>query len=184
MIRFMRILFSYVYSWFVLGLLFLTDILFIIIFQPPLVLSLSLLPLNLILIILWGLLQIKSPYFILQSNNILQRINIGELNRILNRCNPDFKQKAASILKLLGTITEEFKEKHSLEEIDSLVDNLFLLSENNKILYQRHRQFGTAKQKSIMEDKINQQINSLGEIYQMLQAFSGNLTLLEANFNE
>jgi len=184
MIRFLKILFSYIYSWFVFGILLLTNVLFIVILEPPFFLGVLLLPLDLILIISWGLLQIKSPYFTLQLNNILQRINVDQLNRTLKKCNPDFKQKANNILKLLGTITQEFKEKHSLEEIDSLVDNLFLLSENNKTLYQRWQQFGTAEQRAIMQNKIKQQVNSLNETYQMLQAFSGNLTLLEANFNE
>ena len=184
MIRFLKILFSYIYSWFVFGILLLTNVLFIVILEPPFFLGVLLLPLDLILIISWGLLQIKSPYFTLQLNNILQRINVDQLNRTLKKCNPDFKQKANNILKLLGTITQEFKEKHSLEEIDSLVDNLFLLSENNKTLYQRWQQFRTAEQRAIMQNKIKQQVNSLNETYQMLQAFSGNLTLLEANFNE
>ena len=184
MIRFLKILFSYIYSWFVFGIVLVTNVLFIVILEPPFFLGVLLLPLDLILIISWGLLQIKSPYFILQLNNILQRINVDQLNRTLKKCNPEFKQKANNILKLLGTITQEFKEKHSLEEIDSLIDNLFLLSENNKTLYQRWQQFGTAEQRAIMQNKINQQINSLNETYQMLQAFSGNLTLLEANFNE
>ena len=160
MIRFLKILFSYIYSWFVFGIVLVTNVLFIVILEPPFFLGVLLLPLDLILIISWGLLQIKSPYFILQLNNILQRINVDQLNRTLKKCNPEFKQKANNILKLLGTITQEFKEKHSLEEIDSLIDNLFLLSENNKTLYQRWQQFGTAEQRAIMQNKINQQINS------------------------
>ncbi|HOJ63083.1 MAG TPA: hypothetical protein PLE45_01570 [Spirochaetota bacterium] len=128
--------------------------------------------------------QINSKDFIVESKNILQRVNLNELKRILKMCDPLFKEKAENILKLLAKITSEFKEKHSLEELDYLIDNLFLLSQNNRDMYQRFKEFGTKEQKAIMQEKIKSHIKSLEDTYEMLQAFSGNLALLDANFNE
>lgn len=184
MIRFLKFLFSYIYSWIVIGIVILSSLLFFIIFNPPVFLILPYIVLNLFFIIMWAIFQINSPDFITQSKNILQRINIFEFKNILKKCDPRFKEIGENIIKLLSKISIEFKQRQSLEELDYLLDNLFLLSQNNRDLYKRLQEFGTKEQKDIMKERINNHIKSLQETYNMLQAFSGNLTLLEANFNE
>ncbi len=184
MVRFLRFLFGYFYTWIVAGILVLTGILFFIIFNPPTFLILPYIGISFFFIIIWGIIQVNSPDFVAQSKNILQRINIYELKKILKDCDPKFKEIGENILKLLSKISLEFKQKQSLEELDYLLDNIFLLSQNNRDLYKRLQEFGTKEQKNIMREKINNHIKSLDETYNMLQAFSGNLTLLEANFNE
>lgn len=184
MIRFLKFIFSYTYTWLTFGIILIVNILFFIIFSPPTFLSIILIIGSIFFGFFWIIMQINSPDFISQSKNILQRVNVSELKRILKNCDPSFKEKAEEILKLLGKISSEFKEKHSLEELDYLIDNLYSLSQNNRDLYKRLEEFGTKDQKAIMREKINTHIKSLQETYEMLQTFSGNLALLEANFNE
>ena len=190
MIRFLRFLFTYIYTLYLDSNRYnyfnqcFISVLFFIIFNPPNFIILPYIIINLFFIIIWAIFQINSPEFIAQTKNILQRINIYELKKILKNCDPKFKEIGESILRLLSKISIEFKEKQSLEELDYLLDNIFSLSQNNRDLYKRFQEFGTKEQKEIMKEKINNHIKSLQETYNMLQAFSGNLTLLEANFNE
>ena len=183
LLRFLKFVFSNIYSWIALGIVLAVIIFVFIIMGVSSFLLIIFILLNLFFLILWGILQINSKDFALQSKNILQRINVSELKRILKNCEPTFREKAESILKLLEKISLEFKEKHSLEELDYLIDNLFLLSQNNRDLYKRLQEFGTKEQKKIMQEKIDSHIKSVQSTYEMLQAFSGNLTLLEENFN-
>lgn len=182
--RFFKLLFSYKITWIVASCIALFNVIFFAIFQPPLFLILILAVLDFISFTIWGVLTANSDYFINHSESILNRINIGNLNKMLNGTSPEFKLRVNQCIKLIGTISREFKNKMKLEEMDSLVDNLYLLTENNRNLYQRYLQFGTKEQKDIMNGKIQEQIKSLNSTYEMLQAFSGNLSLLDANNNE
>jgi hypothetical protein len=182
--NFFRMLFSYKITWFVAGIIALSNIFLFLWFTPPLIIMLLLFGIDFISFIIWGVLTANSDYFITHTSGIFSRIDLNNLNSILKQAFPDFRTKALQCIKLIGTISKEFKKKMKLEELDYLVDNLYLLADNNKNLYQRYLQFGTREQKAVMLSKIDEHVKSMNSTYEMLLAFSGNLSLLEANNNE
>jgi hypothetical protein len=183
-LRFFKLLFGFKITWIVTALIAGFNIIFLAVFQPPLFLILLLLILDLISFTVWGVLTANSDYFSTHSNGSLERIDINAFNKILKETSPEFKSITNQCIKLIGTITREFKQKMKLDELDYLVDNINMLASNNRSLYQRFLQFGTKEQKDMMKSRIDQQVKSMSSTYEMLQAFSGNLSLLDANNNE
>jgi len=179
--KIIKMFFTYPFTIAVISAMIIFGLLFNIWFNPPVFINILYLILNLVLFFVWWVIALQSDYFIKYATGIFQRVDINEFQTNLNSVSPEFKLKANQCMKLIYSITKEFKNKMTPEELASLVDNICLLTENNKNLYQRYLQFGNQEQKSIMKNKIDEQVKSLQSTLEMLQAFSGNLALLDAN---
>jgi hypothetical protein len=180
-LKIIKMFFAYPFTIAIMALMVIFGLMFNLWFHPPLIINLLYLVLNFVLFFVWWVIALGSDYFIKYATGIFQRIDMNEFQNNLKSVSPEFKLKANQCIKLIYSITKEFKNKMTPEELGSLVDNICLLAVNNKNLYQRYLQFGNQEQKSIMKNKIDEQVKSLSSTLEMLQAFSGNLSLLDAN---
>ncbi len=150
------------------------------IFKPAFLVSLSLFTAAAVLYSLWLVMCLKDPA--LSSYTSLD--SIRALKKILKTGSPDFRAPAEKSLALIRKISVSFPDDTYTGELDLMLQNIHFLAESNAELYRRTGSFGTEDQKESMNRLLARQVNSINNTYEILQRFSGNLTLMDANVNE
>ena len=93
MLRFFKLLFAYKISWAVLALIASFTLVFILFFQPPLLIILLLIAVDFVSFTSWGVLAASSDYFITHSAGIFARIDMNNLGRMMKDVSPEFRIK-------------------------------------------------------------------------------------------
>ena len=150
-------------------------------FQPSWPIAAGALAAGLILVVLWPVFFFKSGAFRQRYTQLPHELKLKELETLLESCAESFRRPAQECLALLESTRQEFQSQAFQGELDRIFYNLADLSRNHALLYGRRNQFGTAEQKRTMQNILQQQIRSVENSLASLRAFSGNLTLLEAN---
>ncbi len=150
-------------------------------FQPPLMLTALMIGLGGILLLIWPVLFLRSQSFRAMYHEMPYKSDVAELQKRLKSCHKSFQAPAEECVALLEKIQQEFQSDTFRGDLERIVENLMELSQNHLQLTSRLERFGTAQQKQLMQSILDQQVRSVENSLTTLRAFSGNLTLLEAN---
>jgi len=127
----------------------------------------------------WAVLAFSSPALRGRLATMPYERQAEGLRRTLAGCAAEFREMALECAALVERISAEFKEDSQLE-LGLVLANLSTLAVSNRELVERARAFGTEEQKARMRRLMDRQLDSVRGALKSLQAFSGNLTLLEA----
>jgi hypothetical protein len=132
-------------------------------------------------LLFWSILFLNSESFRSRFNEMPYEKQGREIKRILASSPEAFKKPALQCISLIDNINKEFKDQEYRAEISLLTANIYRLTQEHNKLYTRYQTFGTQEQKLHIKKYIDQQVDSINKIYDTLQAFSGNLTILAAS---
>ena len=176
-----RTLVLYPYTWAVLALILVAHLSFSWWFQPDPAMQRLAVGLDLLALLLWGLLALRSEAWRAWHNRMPYETTPRQIQKILAACPPTFAIPARQCLDLAQHIFQEFTEAAMRHELDALLSNIARLAHAHHTLHLRAQRFGTPEQKAAMVAILNKHVLSAENTLKTLQAFSGNLTLLSAS---
>ena len=150
-------------------------------FQPPLTLAALMIGLGGILLLIWPALLLRSQSFREMYQEMPYKSDVSELQKRLKSCHASFRAPAEECIVLIEKIQQEFQADTFQGDLERIIENLMELTKNHLQLTSRLERFGTPQQKQLMQSILAQQVRSVENSLTTLRAFSGNLTLLEAN---
>ena len=150
-------------------------------FQPPLTLMAIMIVVGGILVLIWPILLLRSQNFREMYQEMPYKSDITELQKRLKSCQASFRAPAEECLAMIEKIQQEFQADTFRSDLERIIENLMELTQNHLQLTSRLERFGTPQQKQLMQSILAQQVRSVENSLTTLRAFSGNLTLLEAN---
>jgi hypothetical protein len=181
----LKILLTYPFTWLAVIVIVGIEWAFNQWFHPPLLLTLLMVGLGMVMLAVWPILFLKSPYFRQHYNQMPYETDLKELEKTLASCSEAFRKPAQECLALLAKIRREFHQAATFQaELDRIFQNLFDLSRNHGQFYARTKEFGSAQQKQTMQNVLQQQVLSVENSLTALKTFSGNLTLLDTHPEE
>ena len=180
-LRSCRTLVLYPYTWAVLALILVTHLSFSCCFQPAPAMQRLVVGLDLLALLLWGMLALRSEAWRAWHNRMPYETTPRQLQKVLVDCPPAFAMPARQCLALAQHIAQEFTEAATRHELDALITNIARLAHAHHTLHLRAQRFGTPEQKAAMAAMLNKHVLSAENTLKTLQAFSGNLTLLSAS---
>ncbi len=178
------LLFSYPLTWLVMACIIVIHLVYHFWFLPRPLFEVLAFGVDIALLVLWGILFLNSASFALRFNEMPYEKQSRELKRIIGQCPEGFRKPAMESIQLIDSINKEFRDQDYREELLLLVANVYRLTNEHKRLYARYVQFGTSDQKLQIKKILDQQVDSMNKIYDTLQTFSGNLTILAANVEQ
>ena len=176
-----RTLVLYPYTWAVLALILVTHLSFSWWFQPAPAMQRLAVGLDLLALLLWGMLALRSEAWRAWHNRMPYETTPRQVQKVLADCPPAFAIPARQCLELARHIFQEFTEAATRHELDALITNIARLAHAHHTLHLRAQRFGTPEQKAAMVAMLNKHVLSAENTLKTLQAFSGNLTLLSAS---
>jgi len=171
-LRSCRTLVLYPYTWAVLALILVTHLSFSWWFQPAPAMQRLAVGLDLLALLLWGILAVRSESWRAWHNRMPYEATPRQVQKVLADCPPTFAVPARQCLELA---------RHISQELDTLITNMARLAQAHRTLHLRAQRFGTPEQKTSMAAMLHKHILSAENTLKTLQAFSGNLTLLSAS---
>lgn len=170
----------YPYTWAVCAFILVTHLSFSWWFQPAPAMQRLAVGLDLVALLLWGILAMRSEAWRAWYNRMPYEMTPRQVQKILADCPPAFAIPAGQCLELARHISQEFTEAATRHELDALISNIARLAHAHRTLHLRAQRFGTLEQQAAMAAMLQKHIVSAENTLQALQAFSGNLTLLSA----
>lgn len=150
-------------------------------FQPPITLAAIMIVLGGLLFLMWPVLLLRSRSFREQYQEMPYKLDVSELQKRLKACHVSFRAPAEECIVMIEKIQQEFQADTFQGDLERIIENLIELTQNHLQLTSRLERFGTPQQKQLMQSILAQQVRSVENSLTTLRAFSGNLTLLEAN---
>ncbi len=150
-------------------------------FQPPFMLAAVMIGLGGILLLIWPVLLLRSQAFRAVYKEMPYKSDVSELQKGLKSCHASFRAPAEECIVMIEKIQQEFQADTFQGDLERIIENLMELTQNHLQLTSRLERFGTPQQKQLMQSILDQQVRSVENSLTTLRAFSGNLTLLEAN---
>lgn len=150
-------------------------------FQPPLTLAALIIGLGGMLLLIWPVLFLRSQSFREVYQEMPYKSDVSDLQKRLKSCHASFRAPAEECIVMIEKIQQEFQADTFRGDLERIIENLMELTQNHLQLTSRLERFGTPQQKQLMQSILDQQVRSVENSLTTLRAFSGNLTLLEAN---
>jgi len=150
-------------------------------FQPPTLLAALMVGLGAMLLLMWPILLLRSQNFREMYQEMPYKSDVTELQKRLKSCHASFRAPAEECILMIEKIQQEFQADTFQGDLERIIENLMELTQNHLQLTSRLERFGTPQQKQLMQSILDQQVRSVENSLTTLRAFSGNLTLLEAN---
>jgi len=179
--RVLKALFAFPFTWGVLAALLVAEWGFLWWFEPPLPMTLLVVVLGVVLLVIWPVLFLRSEMFQRLYSQMPYETEIDNLEEILASCPEAFKAPALHTVTLVDQVRQEFEHNPFEQDLDGILLNLVNLGKNHLQLHSRSQTFGTVQQKQEMELLLQKQVEAVEASLNSLQAFSGNLTLLEVD---
>jgi hypothetical protein len=171
----------YPYTWAVLALILVTYLSFSWWFQPAPAMQRLAVGLDLLALLVWGMLALRSEAWRAWYNRIPYETTPRQVQKVLADCPLAFAIPARQCFELARHILQEFTDAAIRHELGALISNIARLAQAHHTLHLRAQRFGTPEQKTTMTAMLSKHVLSAENTLKTLQAFSGNLTLLSAS---
>ena len=169
------------FTWFALLSVVGLEIAFYRWFHPPITLAALMIGLGGMLLLIWPVLFLRSQSFHEVYQDMPYKSDVSDLQKRLKSCHASFRAPAEECIVMIEKIQQEFQADTFRGDLERIIENLMELTQNHLQLTSRLERFGTPQQKQLMQSILDQQVRSVENSLTTLRAFSGNLTLLEAN---
>lgn len=169
------------FTWFALLSVVGLEIAFYRWFHPPIMLAALMIGLGGMLLLIWPVLFLRSQSFHEVYQDMPYKSDVSDLQKRLKSCHASFRAPAEECIVMIEKIQQEFQADTFRGDLERIIENLMELTQNHLQLTSRLERFGTPQQKQLMQNILDQQVRSVENSLTTLRAFSGNLTLLEAN---
>lgn len=169
------------FTWFALLSVVGLEIAFYRWFHPPITLAALMIGLGGMLLLIWPVLFLRSQSFHEVYQDMPYKSDVSDLQKRLKSCHASFRAPAEECIVMIEKIQQEFQADTFRGDLERIIENLMELTQNHLQLTSRLERFGTPQQKQLMQNILDQQVRSVENSLTTLRAFSGNLTLLEAN---
>ena len=179
--QYLKAFFFYPFTLAVLSLITLSHVAFYYWFDPSFVIHLSAFIVDIISLLLWIYICIKSERFQLFINQMVSKRSLENLKYILSQCDENFKFPALECIQLSYEIGKNFSDHMNTQELINFLDNMSHIARDHMNLLNRSTRFGTENQKQRMISILNHQVDSMKSTLDTMRSFSGNLTLLSAS---
>ena len=145
-----RSLVLYPYTWAVCALILGTHLSFSWWFQPATAMQWLAVGLDLLALLLWGILAVRSEAWRAWHNQMPYETTPRQVQKVLADCPPTFAVPARQCLELARHISREFTEAATRHELNALITNMARLAHAHRTLHLRAQRFGTPEQKTSM----------------------------------
>lgn len=177
-----KIILSYPLTWIAVVEVALLEVAFLAWFHPPMLISGLAIGVGALFVVAWSIMFMRSTAFRQLYSQSPYKADRVQLEKMLHQsCTEAFRKPAFECLALLDKTRQEFRSQVFESDLERIFQNLVDLTQAHVQLNTRVGQFGTAEQKSTMQNILKHQVFSVENTLTALKSFSGNLTLLETH---